>query len=153
LTTQQTPAQPSSSNDQRRSIWTGRNVLIGSAILTGLPLIVGALGFRNLSYWPGVASAAAAEAAAVAAAVMFASIVPRFRQALEIPDINGDERERMIAMKASNISYLFATTLLMVGALALVGTSVTVRPLWLIWACLAIQVSNYSSMIYYNRKM
>lgn len=143
------------------SIWSRRNVTIGALLIVGLPFLVA--GFTYLTgsdrgFWKDVLTTVSAEAIGAATFMILATSVPRARRSLEIPDPAGDERERLISMKATHRVYTLSSQVLLWIALGLIWVGgkdhmVEIPTGSGIWLLLAMQVTYVGSLIYYNKKL
>lgn len=152
---------PMATGNGKPSVWTRRNVLTLLAGAVGLPLLAGVgavLTDSDRSFWAVVGTILLVEAAAASFAFAIGSMIPRVRNRLELPAYEGDERERLIAMKATQFTFLLVSTALMVAWMTLLVSDVLNRPLTInadgmLAAVIAFQFTQAAATVYYSRRM
>lgn len=141
-------------------MWTRRNVTLGALAVVAAPLLAGAAGWA-IGGWGGSRKAAdlvfSIEMCAAAVLFLILQVNAKFRDRLEIPNADGDEREQLIVMKATRFVFgaLSSVLLVSMGWFSLISDSgMTSVPSWsLLYLYLAMQCTYYSSMVYYGRKL
>lgn len=164
MTTESQPMQQPTSSP--RSFWTRRNVTVIMATLVSAPFAAGILSHLAMGvidpaekdvFWPVANGAFSAELVIGAVYLMLLPVSPTWRTRLEIPDENGDERERLIVMKATRSVFAAtaSTALLGSGLLAILGKDgMTAVPSYsLLYVYLLLQFTYYGAMIYYSKKI
>ncbi len=163
MTKTESPSTPPPASSEPPSIWRRRNVLIAIAIAIAVPLVGVALA---LAFDPTPKPATAfwsllqAEVCMVFIVLGVGQSIPRVRARLELPDINGDEREQAIALRSNSFTVNVALTAVMFGVLWLsiaerlgvhVPASMTMDGVLML--CIGLHTVNVCAVVYYSRRM
>lgn len=158
------PPPPSSDTIPASTVWTRPKITVYLLTLAVFPFLAGAVNAAFLSgprgFWPAAGYMFAAEFVACSGFMLAVMSVPALRSRFDIPDPDGDERERWISGKATRFAFLATGVILLAVSLGsqVVATAIGGHPAripadWLIFILLAGQFAQFWSMIYYSRKM